>query len=165
MQEMEVLFKGLIASKPGLSSLMLGFLDELLNAEEAPVVPYQPEFDEAVDDPIVVLQSSGSTGLPKPVVMTHGTFAVMDNDRNFPTVPGRKNHDITLFDFDGAESRIYEPFPPFHVGGFFYKIVLPLYTHTIPVFGSPLRPPSGALVATILKQQHLRGCILPPAAA
>ncbi|MDI1492470.1 MAG: putative secondary metabolism biosynthetic enzyme [Ramalina farinacea] len=165
VQEMEALFKGLIASKPGLSSLMIGSLDELLNAEEAPVVPYQPDFAEAVDDPIVVLHSSGSTGLPKPVVMTHGTFAVMDNDRNFPTVPGRKNHDLTLFDFDGAESRIYEPFPPFHVGGFFYKIVLPLYTHTIPVFGPPLRPPSGALVADILKQQNVRGCILPPAVA
>nr|ARJ54151.1 nonribosomal peptide synthetase [Ramalina conduplicans] len=164
-QEMEALFNGLVAAKPELSSLMIGSLDELLNAEEGPVVPYQPDFDEAVDDPIVVLHSSGSTGLPKPVVMTHGTFAVMDNDRNFPTVPGRKNHDLTLFDFDGAESRIYEPFPPFHVGGFFYKIVLPLYTRTIPVFGPSLRPPSGALVATILKQQHVRGCILPPAVA
>lgn len=165
VQEMEALFKGLVASKPELSSLMIGSLDELLNADEAPVVPYQPNFDEAVDDPIVVLHSSGSTGLPKPVVMTHGTFAVMDNDRNFPTVLGRKNHDLTLFDFDGAESRIYEPFPPFHVGGFIYKIVLPLYTHTIPVFGPPLRPPSGALVADILKQQSVRGCILPPAVA
>lgn len=53
----------------------------------------------------------------------------------------------------------------FHVGSFFYKIVLPLYTHSIPVFGPPLRPPSGTLASDILKQQHVRGCILPPAVA
>lgn len=160
-KEVERIVNGIAASKPELELAAIESLDELLEAE-APLFPYHPNFDEAVRHPVVVLHSSGSTGLPKPVIMTHGTFTVMDNDRNFPTVEGRKNHDLTIWDFDGTPSRIYEPFPPFHLAGFHNKIMTPLYTNAIPVFGPPLRPPSGALVADILKQQKIRGCILPP---
>lgn len=152
---------GLTASKVGVKSAAIEPLNDLLEVE-APLFPYRPNFDEAVRQPVVVLHSSGSTGLPKPVVMTNGSFTIMDNDRNFPTVPGRKNHDLTIWDFDGTPGRIYEPFPPFHLAGFFNKIMMPLYTTAIPVFGPPLRPPSGALVADIMQQQNIRACILPP---
>ena len=160
-KEMESMVSVLAASKEGLKSATIESLHDLLEVE-APLFPFRPKFDEAVRQPVVVLHSSGSTGLPKPVVMTHGTFTIMDNDRNFPTVAGRKNHDLTIWDFDRTPGRIYEPFPPFHLAGFFNKVVVPLYTTAIPVFGPPLRPPSGPLVADIMLQQKIRGCILPP---
>ena len=163
-KEMEAIVNGLAASKAGLKSAAIEPLNDLLEVE-APLFLFRPSFDEAVRQPIVVLHSSGSTGLPKPVIMTHGSFAIMDNDRNFPTVAGRKNHDLTIWDFDGTPGRIYEPFPPFHLAGFFNKVMVPLYTDAIPVFGPPLRPPSGALVADIMQQQKIRGCILPPSVA
>ena len=159
--EMESLVKGLAASRAGLKSAAIESLNDLLEIE-APLLPFRPRFDEAVRQPVVVPHSSGSTGLPRPVVMTHGIFTILDNDRNFPNVAGRKNHDLTTWDFDGTPGRIYEPFPPFHLAGFFNKVVVPLYTTSIPVFGPPLRPPGGAFVADIMKQQKIRGCILPP---
>ena len=163
-KELTPLVDGICAAKTDLKRMAINSLDELLEAQTE-TFPFNLTFDQAVDQPIVVLHSSGSTGLPKPVTMTHGTFAVLDNDRNFPSVPGRKNHDFTVWDFDTPDARIYEPFPPFHLAGFTNKIVVPLYTHTIPVSGPPLRPPSGALVKEIMQQQDLCGCYLPPAVA
>ncbi len=45
--------------------------------------------------------------------MTHGTFACMDNDRNYPEVPSRRTISFANLDLKGR--RAYEPFPPFHV--------------------------------------------------
>ena len=163
-KEMEPMIRALSASEPELYHEVVESLDELLGAPSS-VFNFHSTFEEAVTNPILVLHSSGSTGQPKPVVMTHGTFAVMDNDRNFPTVPGRKNHDLTMWDFDGTAGRIYEPFPYFHLAGFFNKVMVPLFTQAIPVFGPPSRPPSGALAAEILRQQSVRGCVLPPSVA
>ena len=146
----------------GLECLPLESLEDLLNAPSSEF-HYRPTLEEAVWHPVLVLHSSGSTGIPKPVIMRHGSFTVMDNDRNFPSIPGRKNHDLTVWDFDGfSRARIYEPFPPFHLTGFFNKVMIPLFTNAVPVFGPPLRPPSGSLVAEIMRKQKIRGCILPP---
>ena len=54
-------------------------------------------------------------GPPKPVVMNHATWAVVDNDRNFATVEGRRNQNFALFDFPEHNGRYYAAFPPFHV--------------------------------------------------
>ena len=78
-------------------------------------------------------------------------------------MPDRLNYDITILDFPYTDSLIYEPFPPFHIAGFIYKIMLPLYTRTRPVFGPTLRPPSGGLSIEILQSKRgIRGLILPP---
>ena len=98
--------------------------------------------------------------MPKPVVMTNGTFAVHDNDRNFPHVEWRTNYDLTIWDFHGEIQRTYSPFPLFHLGGFLYQIMLPIYTNSIPVYGPPLAPPTAALIAEILERQDIHvSCI------
>lgn len=93
--------------------------------------------------------------------MTHGAFAVIDNDRNFPTVPGRRNHDLTTWDFP-AGNYLYTPFPMFHMAGFLNNIMVPIYTYTIPIFGPATRLPSGGLVAQVLRCLNVKGCFLPP---
>jgi hypothetical protein len=92
---------------------------------------YNQEYNLAKDHPVVVLHSSGSTGrlgctkfshnvidvpgLPKPITMTHATFAVLDRERNLPQVSGRKNRDYSIWDFKEG-GRFYTVFPYFHVG-------------------------------------------------
>lgn len=161
-KELTALIDAIRAVKPNFDYWSIPDLDELLCVTSTHFT-YDYDFDEAKNHPILVLHSSGSTGLPKPVVMTNGSFAVIDNDRNFPSVPGRRNHDLTVWDFSGADARLYEPFPPFHLAGFFNKVTVPLFTHTIAIFGPPSRPPSGGLAAEIMQQQKLRGLLLPPA--
>lgn len=102
---------------------------------------YNQEYNLAKDHPVVVLHSSGSTGrlscakssqtltdapgLPKPITMTHATFAVLDRERNLPKVSGRKNRDYSIWDFkDGG--RFYTVFPYFHVGSLELAICIEL---------------------------------------
>jgi len=56
-----------------------------------------------------------ATGAPKPIVMNHATFAVIDNDRNLPTVSGRRNQNFSLWNFGESGGFSFSSFPPFHV--------------------------------------------------
>lgn len=143
-----------------LRSLEFLSLDELLRAR-CEHVPYFGDFAQLRNEPIVILHSSGSTGIPKPVTMTNGSLAANDNDRNFPTIPGRRNQDLTTWDFLSG-SNIYAPFPPFHMGGFLFNIMVPIFANTISIFGPATRLPSGGLVAQVLRCLDVKGCLLPP---
>lgn len=146
-----------------LRCLVFPSLDELLAAQSIPV-HYSFDFNQVRREPILILHSSGSTGIPKPIVMTHGSFAAVDNDRNFPTIPGRNNHDLTTWEIR-QRCRLYVLFPPFHLAGFFNIVMLPAYTDAIPVFGPATRPPSAGLVAQILRRLDVQACFLPPTIA
>ncbi|KAI1505652.1 acetyl-CoA synthetase-like protein [Biscogniauxia marginata] len=122
---------------------------------------YRKSFYEARDDPIVVLHSSGSTGHPKPVTMTHGSFAAVDNEMNLPSVLGRKKRDSSMWNFDG-EARMYMVFPFFHLGGFMFFTVNSIFRNTSPVLGPPHLIPDGPLLKSVMLQQKLRAMFLVP---
>ena len=60
-EEVVPLVNKLTAIHPGLRPTQTASLDEILSGT-GPEYPYNKSFDEARDDPIVVLHSSGSTG-------------------------------------------------------------------------------------------------------
>ena len=104
-------------------------------------------------------------GVPKPITMTHGTFATFDYCRNLPTVPGRRKNDFTLWDSTYVR-RFYSAFPPSHLAGFLSMIIVPIFSEaSCPVLGPPLRPPSGQLVKEIMEKQRLKSLFIPPAVA
>lgn len=45
--------------------------EEWFSPDEVPLIPFEKTFEQAEWEPLCVLHTSGSTGLPKPVVATH----------------------------------------------------------------------------------------------
>jgi hypothetical protein len=92
----------------------------------------------------------------------HGIRTTWDF-RDFLAVPGRVNHDgCAALRFSEPDNRFYDVFPPFHLAGFLTKIMVPLYNLTAPIFGPPLRPPSGVLAAEMIRLHKPRGAAIPP---
>ncbi|KUJ17080.1 putative NRPS-like enzyme [Mollisia scopiformis] len=153
--------KTLQAAVYGLQCEQLPSLDELLVATPAEY-PYNLKYEDIYREPILILHFSGSTGQPKPVINTHGTLTTYDV-RDWPSVPGRINHDgLSTLRFSQPDSRIYDVFPPFHIAGFMTKVMVPLYNLTAPIPGPPLRPPSGSLAAEMIRLHKPRGAVIPP---
>ncbi|ROW14767.1 hypothetical protein VPNG_03833 [Cytospora leucostoma] len=148
---------------PGVVIESVPSLEELLlTPEDTKLYPYDKSFDEARDEPCLILHSSGSTGDPKLVTMTHGTFACTDNDRNVPVPEGRRAQNAAQFNFEGG-GRFYSCFPPYHLAGVHAYIDLPIFSNSATVvFGPTKLPPSGYLLSEILKHQQVRAFYVPP---
>ena len=98
--------------------------------------------------------------------MTYGSFAVLDRERNLPTVTGRKNRDWSIWDFGPSGGKFYTIFPYFHLAGFLSTVINPLLTEaSSPVLGPALMPPSATLMKEVMKFQKLRALYIPPSIA
>lgn len=161
--EVEDALSPLFQKLPGLKTYKIQPLEDLLASCPAPQpYPFDKDFESAKWDPILILHSSGSTGLPKPIVMNHATFAVSDHDRLLDGVPGRVNQNYSLWDFPSNET-FFSPFPAFHLAGFTSMIMLPIYyPNAALVLGPPNRPPTGHLVNEIMHQFKLKAIFCPP---
>ncbi|KAF1949507.1 putative NRPS-like enzyme [Byssothecium circinans] len=159
--EVEGLVKPLLEHRQSLQLHLVEPLQSLIRPD-TPHYPYEKTFEEAKWDPILILHSSGSTGAPRPIQMNHGTFAVGDNDRNLPTVPGRVNQNWSLWDFP-QKAHFFSPFPAFHLAGFSSMVMLPIYySNATLVMSPPTRPPTGHLVNEIMDHFELKSIFCPP---
>ena len=97
-------------------------LKDLLWAEgEPPHYPFTKTFEEAKNDPFLVLHTSGSTGMPKPIVESHGYAAIFDTLIHTPPINGIPTKP-SMF---ATPARVANVFPPWHVAG---SILLTLST-------------------------------------
>ena len=99
-------------------------------------------------------------------MMTYGSFAVLDRERNLPTVTGRKNRDFSIWDFGPGGGKFYTMFPYFHLAGFLSTVINPILTEaSSPVLGPALMPPNAALMKEVMKHQNLRALYISPSIA
>ena len=96
--------------------------------DKSPVTPYkfEKDFDTARHEPIAVLHTSGSTGHPKPVVLTHAYAAAIDA---FNAIEQHTGSELLSRGWCGR--RIYVSLPFFHVG---VPLHIPLSCLTFRIF-------------------------------
>ncbi|KAL2680619.1 hypothetical protein Neosp_008221 [[Neocosmospora] mangrovei] len=100
--------------------------------EDGPVepYPYTKTFDEARSEPFIVLHTSGSTGMPKPLVQTHGTIATVDACMQLPSL----GYPHTYFS-KWSGFRLYLGFPLCHCAGLWMILPLCIYSGFVVVLG------------------------------
>ncbi|KAI0147792.1 hypothetical protein GGR57DRAFT_505397 [Xylariaceae sp. FL1272] len=149
-----------LMAEDGVRGVEIPSFDDML--ESTPEhFPYDKTFDEVCNDPVLVCQSSGSTGVPKPITITHYAFAVLDNEKNYPEIPGRKRLDWSLYNLEG-DGRVFTVFPFFHAGGFLGLTFNPIMNNACSVLGPPHAMPDASLINTIRKQYKLQVMFLTP---
>lgn len=129
------------------------FMTDSLNVE---AYPFQGDFQEMRNKTLVILHTSGSTGIPKPVFVTYGTFACNDAHQLIPSLGGNP----TFVDYIKGK-RLFLAFPLFHAANLTFTIGFGIYAEVTCVL-----PPPGPLTVDIVNMVHtygrLHGSLLPP---
>ncbi|KAF3770725.1 hypothetical protein M406DRAFT_34511 [Cryphonectria parasitica EP155] len=117
--------------------------------------PYTKSWEEAKYDPMVVLHTSGTTGMPKAIVAAQGTWTSIHASASLPK-PGGK----PCFPYLGKGTRVYLGFPIFHAAGVALTTAGCIYTGNISVLG-PF-PPSPDIVHAMHVHGNVQVSFVPP---
>ncbi|KAI0144537.1 hypothetical protein GGR57DRAFT_325304 [Xylariaceae sp. FL1272] len=123
--------------------------------KEVPPYPYTKTFAEARLDPFVLLHTSGSTGMPKPITLTHGTVAPMDAFTALPAM----GHQAT-FPALCRGTRVYLGVPFFHSAGLCLALPGCIYSEFTAVLG-PF-PPSPVSANAMHVHGNVQHSVLTP---
>ena len=126
----------------------------------SPVTPYphQENFADIEDRPAIIIHSSGTTGLPKPVTLTHGYLATIDQMQTLPVPQGRES--AQLFLRHKGEMRFCHG-PLFHFIGI--VCVCECIFYETPFLLSPDRPLTPDLFSRIMATPNPpRWCLIAP---
>jgi acyl-coenzyme A synthetase/AMP-(fatty) acid ligase len=113
-------------------------VEDLLDDTRVDVYPYNKTFDEARMDPCLVLHTTGSTGLPKPIVWKLGILSTYEAWRTVPAVDG---YVPTTVIYQQAK-RAYTSMPLFHTSGINAGITWSLLLGVTLVYGAPYVVPN-----------------------
>ena len=86
-------------------------LAEFLRGDFIEHYEYNKTFEEAERDPFIVVHTSGTTGLPKPIIFYLGGMATIDNQHGISSLDG---FDAQIKISEGPV-RVFTGLPPFHV--------------------------------------------------
>ncbi|KAK1493730.1 thioester reductase domain-containing protein [Colletotrichum cuscutae] len=148
----------LLEERP-MDAVMVSSADAWLSDDEVPHFPYNKTYEEAENDPVVVLHTSGSTGLPKPIVARVGMMSVADAFHNVPDFMGSENCVKSIM----HGTRLFLPMPLFHAAGCYMSTFATIYWGRPVALGFTDRPLTPQTVIDAAQYAKIDNVILPPA--
>ncbi|KAF2836219.1 putative NRPS-like enzyme [Patellaria atrata CBS 101060] len=129
-----------ILGKLSMRTAVIPELEELLDTTEVDIYPYTKTFEEARMDPCLVLHTTGSTGLPKPITWKVGILSTYEAWRTIPHVDGY----VPTTEIYQQSRRAYTSMPLFHTSGLNAGITWALLLGVTLVYGAPHVVPNAA---------------------
>ncbi|KAI9042659.1 non-ribosomal peptide synthetase [Aspergillus affinis] len=108
-------------------------LEEFLMDYPVAIYPYNKSFEEAWSDPCLVLHTTGSTGLPKPITWNVGILSTYEAWRTIPEVDGY----VPTTEVYQQSRRAYTSMPLFHTSGLNAGITWAMLLGVTLVYGAP----------------------------
>lgn len=158
-QQFALMVQNWVDASPGMKGVAVAPFNEWV-ADEVASVPYRKSFAEAEWDPFVVLHTSGSTGLPKAVLLRQGMVAMYDLHRYIPARNGSLTYIPTWIGFPDPRHLLIMPL--FHAAGIMMSTVFAFYYNAPIVFREPSRPITGDNVVEWLQNSNPGWTIIPP---
>lgn len=131
-------------------------LEDWLNSGSARPFPFTKTFEDARYETFVVLHTSGSTGMPKLVEVTHGTFAAQDSFQILDT----QGSPPTILEFFQS-IRMHMAIPLSHGAAYFCFFSASVYYNMTSVV-VPRIPPTAETVDKVIKYGHVQACCVAP---
>lgn len=125
-------------------------MKEPLAPGEVPRYRFLKTFEEAKDDPFLVLHTSGSTGLQKPIHIAQSWFCGPDSQHNLPLCNG---HAPAILSF--RDGKVFCCLPPFHVS-------CPCGAYSIAVFSTDPAQAANLIASLITTVMYNAVSIWPP---
>ena len=118
-------------------TLEIPSLDFLIDSDPSQVtsMPYCRTPEEGKSDPIFILHTSGSTGIPKPLFYTNEYVARVYNTQTLVPPEGYRSIDSELRKGTSLVTLL-----PFHIAGLVFTLIFPAFYESVPVY-----PIAGAL--------------------
>lgn len=123
--------------------------------------PYPKVYnDETKMEPLAVLHTSGSTGMPKPIVIRNDYPIRSARQAFLEPWDGR----ITIEEEFSKASRRYFAFPPWHAGGLMlFNVNISIYGDIVNIFGPAHLPPTGKVLSEIMQYGGIEIIFTSPA--
>ncbi|KAF4627987.1 hypothetical protein G7Y89_g10168 [Cudoniella acicularis] len=145
-----------ILEKASLQTLVVGSVEELLTTEYAHF-PFNKTFEQAQDEPLVSLHTSGTTGLPRPVIYTHDWAATYIQTIQLEPPAGFESL-VRLY----QGTRIFILLPPFHASSMFGPLMEAIANQSVILYPLATTVPSSTSMAEALKYTTADTAVIAP---